>query len=193
MAETTQTSAPEKASTSEQAQSARRASGATVVVACKIPVGLELQCSDEQEYQEEYRDTEGRQRTRARARLIKAGPVVLIAGTAYPVGQAPAGFRDKPMMAGGYALTFGVNKDFFDRWMEQNKLNPIVVNRMIFGYEKIEEVRAKARNYADLKSGLEPLSPDDDPRMPRPLAAGVTGVHPADEMSGRQRVPVAAE
>lgn len=189
MAEATQAAA----TPAVQPQPGRRPSSDTVIVACKIPIGVELQCSKEQEYQEEYRDSDGRPRIRSRTRLIKGGDTIMITGTAYPIGQAPAGYRDKAAMAGGYALTFGVNKEFFDRWMEQNELNPIVVNRMIFGFEKIEDVKAKAKNYASLRSGMEPLNPENDPRMPRPLAAGVTGVQTADEMAGRQRQPALAE
>jgi hypothetical protein len=125
-------------------------SSRTVTVACKIPHGLQLQ-------------------------LVR----VMIYGPGRPVNPPP-GFPDPHPMAGGYALTHDVDSKFWEQWLEQNKLSPIVKNGLIFAMSSSNDVKAKAREQADFRSGLEPLNMEGDARMPKPRNAAVGGITKAD-------------
>lgn len=156
----------------------------TVTVACKFPTGVVLQLCRKHTYLEESQSG-----TRERTRWDKVGPTVTVRGPATPAGPAPRGFPAPPEIAGGYALTPNVDADFFAEWMKQNEQNPLVLNKMIFAHASHGHAIGEARDLKDSRSGFEPLVPDTDPRMPRPIGAGVTGIQTADEMANRQPLP----
>jgi len=68
---------------------------------------------------------------------------------------------------GGYGLTENVDKAAFDKWMETHKDQPYVKNELVFAQAKTNSAESKAKENADVKSGLEGL-PQDNP------APGVT-------------------
>lgn len=102
--------------------------------------------------------------------------VVRLRGTAYPRGTLPDGFPEKPTIIGGAALNPGVDKDFWDAWVAQNHLNPLVVNRMIFAHENAAMVTGQAKEEKDMVSGLEPINPKGDKRSPKSTRADVSNV-----------------
>jgi hypothetical protein len=63
-------------------------------------------------------------------------------------------------ISNGFALTPGVDADFFERWMTVNKDLDLVQRRLIFAHVKSSDAAAQAKEMADEKSGLEPLNPD---------------------------------
>lgn len=164
--------------------------GAKVTVACKVPLGVVIHVD---EWTERLVETPGGSKTIREARA--GSERVTIQGPAYPNGQPPEGFREKPPIVGGFALTHGIDKDFWDKWWEANadercdpekmehrngcRCTMIVKSRMIFAYEAIEDTRSAAKEAKDLHSGLEPLRPDGDYRSPRPLA-GISQIKPAN-------------
>lgn len=157
-----------------------RKAGATVTVACKVQNGVVLQLCQKAAYTE---DTPAG--PRERVRYDKVGKRITVRGPSYPM-VAPPGFHGRPQVVGGYALTPGIDADFFEEWMRQNKLNPIVANHMIFAHGSRSDAVSEAREKAGLRSGFEPIDPDgNDPRMPKPLRAGLTGIGTADEMAER--------
>lgn len=109
-------------------------------------------------------------------RYDRVGEVVRVRGTSYPRGTPPEGFPEKPIMVDGAALTFGVDKDFWDQWVEQNKLNPIVVNGMVFAHVNIDYVKGVAKETAANKSGLDPVNPKGDNRMPKSTRSDVSNI-----------------
>jgi len=137
----------------------------TITVACKVPNGLKLQVHEMHDFDEPVMG--GGTKTVPRATPI--GEPVFIAGTAAPFGQMP-----KAEIVGGYALTRNVDADFFAKWMEQNKDSAVVRNHLIFAHTSAAKVRDQANDQADVRSGLEPIAPDTDPRIPR-------GIKTADE------------
>jgi hypothetical protein len=166
--------------------------GSTVTVACKVPIGIELQLQRKSQVPEPVMNTGA---VRMVDRWEKYGRTIAVFGPAYPVGQTPRGMWDKPAIHGGYALTPNVPADFWDEWLEQNRENPVVTAGLIFAHARRENTIAEAREKKDLRSGLEPLNPDNDPRMPRALNTGgmrVTSVETADEAKGRA-APAEAE
>ncbi len=150
----------------------------TVTVACKFPSGLVLQLCEERSYVEE---TQAGGRI-TRRRFDKVGPAVVIRGPAEPQGQAPKGYK-RPETSGGYALTHGVDADFFEEWMAQNKDFPLVVNKMIFASSSRDHASGEAEDLAHTRSGYEPLTPDNDDRVAKPIGAGVT---PIETEEGRR-------
>lgn len=147
-------------------------SGATVTVACKLGVAYyDIQhCRPEQVY--ENTQTGPREITQHK----RVGLVVRLRGTAYPRGTPPEGFPEKPTIVGGAALNRGIDKDWFDAWLEQNKRNPLVMSRMIFAHENEDHVRGEAKDLSSFLSGLEPVNPKKDVRMPKSTNAAVSEV-----------------
>ena len=161
-----------------------QSSGAKVTVACKLGVALfDLQLSRTMEVEEQGLGTI---RTVREGRRV--GRVFRIRGTAYPRGTVPEGFPPPPLIIGGAAMNPGVDKDFWDEWVDQNKLNPLVMNGMIFAHESESYVQGKAKEESDNLSGLEPLNSRGDPRNTKSTRADVADVEPDD----RRKVPTRA-
>ena len=103
-------------------------------------------------------------------------------GPARPVGTVPKGFPASPIIEGGYAATPGIPAEFWETWVEQNKLAAYVVppdgaeHGMIYAMPSLEDAVAAARENEKLLSGLEPISTDEDKdgrltdrRLPKPM------------------------
>lgn len=62
---------------------------------------------------------------------------------------------------GGFAVTEGVPKEFFDRWLKLNENHPAVRNGLIFHHKQIASVidMGKERE-KDVSSGLDPIDPN---------------------------------
>lgn len=129
----------------------------TVTVACKLPHGLILRLFDMVDADEAAAG--GGYRTIKRPQPRPG--VVEIRG--YLTKHRGATIQP-PAESSSYAFTEGVDKDFFDEWMKQNKDHPAVVNKLIFGSEKADTVKGQMRDHKDARSGLEPLDPN---RLPR--------------------------
>jgi hypothetical protein len=145
-------------------------SSATVTVGCKIPNGIVLQLCRPTKWIEETPSG-----SRDRVRYDKFGPRVFVQGPAYPTGTVPDGYGDRPQMAGGFALTTGIPKDFWDAWLEQNAESTFVVNGQVFAQPTLDRAQGTGKENAAVKSGFEPLSRDMDPkkdaRLPTPISA----------------------
>ncbi len=140
----------------------RSSAGAKVTVACKLPNGLKLRLFEAQEISEPQRD--GTSKT---IKLwLPTEETVTVNGNAVPVGVT----AEHPIVA-GYGLTHGVDKEFFETWLAQNKDSVIVKRGLIFAYEKEDRVRGEAKDRKDVRSGLEPVAQDGDYRMPQELKA----------------------
>ena len=63
---------------------------------------------------------------------------------------------------GGYALTY-VPKDFWDKWVVQNKDFPALKNGFLIAFEKQDTVEGIAKEKVDVMSGMEPFNPDRPP------------------------------
>lgn len=162
--------------------------GAKVTIACKVGVAwVDLQLCDKREFTEN---------TQTGPRLInkwvRVGRIVRIRGTAYPRGEAPEGFPEKPQMVGGYALTHNVDAEFWDKWLDQNGRSPMVLSGMIFASERIDEVKGMALEHKDELSGLEPIARGKqsgkdtltDARLPRSsLRGSVSELEPGERPS----------
>jgi hypothetical protein len=158
---------------------ATKANGASyVTVACKVPLGVVLYVCDKVDMSERTRDG-----TRDFHEYRHRGEGVRINGPAYPNGNIndlrKKGFRKNPDIEGGYALTMNVPKDFWDEWLTQNRTTALVKSKMIFAFPDRDSAVDAARENESRMSGLEPLNPDGDYRVPRPLP-GISMIEAAE-------------
>lgn len=131
----------------------------TVMVACALPHGFQMQLQQSVETPSPTRDDPLRKETINRY----VGKVVEIAGPARnrDVRRTEAG--EFVPTAGGYALTPGVDKDFWDKWREQMKDWPPLVAGQVFAGEREDAVKGKARAGEHGPSGFEPYNPKNPP------------------------------
>ncbi len=73
-------------------------------------------------------------------------------------------FRPKHPIVEGVALTFGVPKAFWDRWLAANKDAMFVKNGLVFAHEQPASVEDMAKERVLQKSGLERLDPKNLPK-----------------------------
>jgi hypothetical protein len=151
--------------------------GAKCFVGFKVGIPyLDLQLSELQEVEEQ---------TQTGLRTVKipvrVGPVVRIRGTAYPRGQVPESFPEKPQIVAGAAINPNIDREFMRAWLQLNKLNPIVTNNMIFMADTEADAMAMARELGGLLSGFDPIDPrkgSKDPRLPKSTNKDVGEVEP---------------
>jgi hypothetical protein len=120
--------------------------GTTVTVASKLPHGLILQNSRPIMDGEKV------------LTWVKEGPEVVIKGAATRVGEVIG-----KEIAGGFALTHGVDAEFFAAWIAHHAEFPAVKEGLIFAYEKPNAAASQAKEFAELKSGFEPVDPENLP------------------------------
>lgn len=138
----------------------KTSSAQKVTVACKLPHGLRLRL---------FKMVDGTENVSGNnVRTIKhaeqIGDDVVIKGVAVEFGKEKA-------LTGGYALTTGVDKEFFEEWLKQNASHEAVKNHMIFAAGSRDAVEGKAEDHAKDKSGLEPLDMSLVKRGERMVAA----------------------
>lgn len=145
---------------------ATNAKGATVAVGLKLPHGLVLKVYDMVTSNELVMGGGTREVKKAQ----QVGETYILKGylTRKKTRKEPT-----PLVIGGYAVTSGIPKDFFDRWLEQNKDSDLVRNNLIFAQTNAERAGDQADEQEELKSGLEAIDPDNP-------GAKVKGVTKAD-------------
>ena len=144
----------------KKAVAPKNVSGSTVTVACKIPQGLVLRVFKMVDQFEPILG--GGQRKFEQA--MAYGEVVEINGPAREFGRDA-----RAPISNGFALTFGVPKDFWDLWASQNASLPAVKEGLVFAHSKTESATGMAKDREDLITGLEPLEQDGDKRLSRRL------------------------
>lgn len=140
--------------------------GDKVTVACKLPHGVRLRTFN----MEKDREPVMGGGTREVKKAVWDGREFVIKGVAAPAGMAP-----KARMMGGFALTPGVDKDFWEAWLAQNKESDMVKNGLIFAQTQGDRasLRDNVKDHVKQRSGLEPIDPNNLP---------VKGIEQADEM-----------
>jgi hypothetical protein len=145
--------------------------GGTVTVACKVPNGIILRAF-ELINTVEASPNGGREVKMAQ----QLGEDFTVFGPARPHGEQP-----KTTVVGGYALTRGIPAELWNKWYEVNKNTDLVRNKQIFAYERLEAVKGNAKEQAKVRSGMEPITPDSDPRIPRKVKTFKDGNIDAEE------------
>lgn len=144
-----------------------------MTVACNLPHGVTLNVHEFVDAHEPVLG--GGMRDYKIAREVP-GKRFEVFGNAVPFGGHP-----RTRIVAGFALTKGVPKDIWDAWLEQHRTLPMVKNGLIFAYGNTEDAADHAKGGGKILSGLEPINPGDDPRIPRSLNPNVSGVQPADD------------
>lgn len=153
----------------------RRATGTdTVTVACNIPNGLILQVYDVEKV--EHVLPNGRSIKENQCTLdVEAGQWALMG----PVNRSalaatgrnehlPDDYRLIPGDAPdtGYALTYGIPRDFWERWLEDNKGGPLIKGHHVFAASSESRAIGEAKEHRESKSGLQGLNQGGDYRVP---------------------------
>jgi hypothetical protein len=128
----------------------------TVTVACKLPHGLVLRIHEPVETEIPVMGGG----VKVERHFKPTGREFTVAGNAHPQNEAPIA-----PIASGFALTHGVPKDLWDKWLEQNRLLPAVVNGLIFAHEHSAKSRDEAKEKIGVKSGLERINPNELPNL----------------------------
>lgn len=129
----------------------------TVTIACKLPNGILLRLFNMTERAEQVLGG-GSRKVKQAAQTDH--PPVKIKGCAAPFGVAIQTF-------GGYALTPGVSKEFWDEWCKQNHDSDLLKNNLLFAQGSEHFAADQGKEQAEVTSGLQPLNPDKDIRAPR--------------------------
>jgi hypothetical protein len=133
--------------------------GAKVTVASKLPSPLRLQVCEMLDTTEQVMGGGVRE-----IKVANRVAEIYVNGVSKKIEQA---FGCE--VVGGYALTRGVDKDLWERWLADNLKSPMVTKGLIFAHEDHDRVADQARELKDVRSNMEPMEfdPADDPRTPR--------------------------
>lgn len=135
-----------------------------VTVACKLPNGFILHVDEMETYHEQVLG--GGVRESKRANRSTKVPAVTLNGCAFKHGQIePPAF----IISGGYALTDGVPADLWNEWLKQNADSDLVRNKIIMAHAKGDSAAAMAKEHKTVLSGLEPITPNTDRRIPKSI------------------------
>lgn len=162
-----------------KAKSIESAGPRYIMVGCKIALGyIDFEICE---------PTEVMQQTQTGPRPVtewhRTGQKVRVRGTAYPRGQEPEGFQERPAMVLGYAITQNVRRDWWEQIAKQQARAEYFKSGMLIWGERIEELRAMAKEHEKELSGLEPvqISKDEivDKRLPGSGNNAITKIAPA--------------
>ncbi|MBZ9683216.1 hypothetical protein LB531_21395 [Mesorhizobium sp. CO1-1-2] len=131
---------------------------ATVTVACKLPHGLILRLHTMEDMNE---PTAGGGFRKVKRAQVVGEPIVLKGyNRRYNRGtdQAPAA------IASSYALTRGVDAEFFKKWLAQNQDLDAVKNNLIWAHAETDMVEGFIAEHEKQKSGFEPIDPNNLPK-----------------------------
>lgn len=140
----------------------------TVTVACKLPHGLVLRLYDMEDNDEPIMG--GGFKTVKRA-VQRGDEQVVLNGYLVPDSADEDAREGRERVGGrlGYALTHGVDREFFEEWMKQNASIPAVKNHLIFAAARAADAKDAAKEKRGLRNGFEPIDPDKPPQVSRTL------------------------
>ncbi len=144
-------------------------SATRITVACKYPHGVILQL-----YKQEMVEVAAPGGPRKELKSFQVGEAVKINGPVAPTNQS-----SPHETSGGFALTHGVDAEFFREWMKQNEHSDLVKNGLIFSASDRASARDRAEEHKKTRTGIEPLDmpkpgkPVTDVRVTRTVGAQV--------------------
>lgn len=136
----------------------------TVCIACKMPNGLQLVLHREEEYDEPMF---GGGTKRVKRFLPIPDTEVVLRGPGRSISMMPADQVDQ-FAPGGYGLTPGVPRSWWENWLSRNRDSHIVRNKIVFASADTPRAAAQAREQREVQSGLQPVDPQNiHKRIPR--------------------------
>lgn len=127
----------------------------SVTVLCKIPQGFMMQLHEKRTFTEV-----GLGHSKEVSQFFPTGHEFRLNGSAHAQNEGP-----HCRTVGAYAVTEGVPKEFWEKWLEQNKTLEAVKNGMIVGFDETDYAVDFAKENRALKTGLERLNPHDLPKL----------------------------
>jgi hypothetical protein len=153
----------------------------TVYVCSKLPMSIELQLETQIS-----RPMPGRFGMEPTVVKVKSGDIYIIRGIARAQGQLPKGYRLPRYViedSEGAAVTRGIPTEFWEQWMAENAETDMIKNRLVFAHADPDYLADEAREHlqegeknAGVVTGFEPLVPDRDPRLPRPIDENISKI-----------------
>jgi hypothetical protein len=129
--------------------------GETVIVVCKVPMGMLLDVHRKNVVQTLILGGG----TRPEDVYTADSGKVFINGPATLKGNSP-----KCRVVGDYAFTPGVPKDFWERWMAEYKMWDAVKRKLIAAFKDMASAESFAHDHSEIRTGLEPLNPNALPK-----------------------------
>lgn len=152
----------------------RATTGETVTVACKMPGGLILRTYDM------VKETKIVNNTTVDETVAKpTGHEYILNGYAINMADIQAGNMPEHLIVGGFGLTPGIPKDFWERWLHDNRDTALVRNRVVWACDTDLGASSEAKNSRSVRSGLEPLDPNNlppDVRGRRTRGGGISDI-----------------
>jgi hypothetical protein len=84
-----------------------------------------------------------------------------VRGVAVPYGTPPV------IVPGGYVLTPDLDEETVMQWFKLYENSDMVKNHALYVMAKSVDARAKSKEMAEIRTGLEPLEIHNDPRIPK--------------------------
>lgn len=148
----------------------------TVFVACKIPQGIIM---DHYEISTDVEPMYGGA-SREIQRAFPTGRRFIIAGLGKDIAAMRHGVMPSAPNAGGYAITAGCPRDFWEWWSHAYRDQPMLdeKNPLVFAEPTLERALARARELSTTRSGFDPIDPAN-PRERTGMRAVTSGERPA--------------
>jgi hypothetical protein len=124
-----------------------------VTVCCRMPHGLELRISPPG-------DAERRAKMSAN-KTPDLSPVAYVDRVVIKGANRAPDYHLKDNRLLGRVGRTQVDKSFWDAWLAQNKDGPLVQNSCVFAEATDARAEAKSREFRNVKTGFEPIEPDD--------------------------------
>lgn len=128
----------------------------TVTIGCKWPNGIVMRLYDLVEETVIYNGNPVKE-----SRAMQKGEEYVLNGFSLDLGKMAGGIPPEHEIVGGYGLTHGIPRAFAEEWFEQNKNSDLVKRNLVFMSGREQDARAQARDLKSLKSGIEPIDPND--------------------------------
>ena len=128
----------------------------TVYVGCKLPNGIILQLCAEEEYREPVMGGG----TIVSKRYRRLPETYTLNGCSIDLARVAAG-EVPHLIVGGAGITPGIPRDFWEKWLEANKHSHLVRNKIVFAQRDEMSARSRAVELKDVRSGLEPIDPEN--------------------------------
>lgn len=125
----------------------------TVTVLCRLPHGIKLQLAPAGDAERRAKLSADGTPDRSPVAYVKS---VTIAGA----NRAPDYHPKDNVLLGRVGRT-SVDKAFWDAWLAQHKDSDLVKNHCVFAEVTERNAEAKAREFATVKTGFEPVEPEE--------------------------------
>lgn len=159
-----------------------------IAVACKLPHGIVMRLFRAEIVRTPVMGMGVIEETR-HVEDTDVGRVVLAGNAVHPMRpprHTIAKGADETPFTDGFAITM-VDEDFWEEWKKQNHDLPALRNGLIYAAPTLERAVDMGNERTKLRSGLEPLTPDKDPRVGRTSNPNLSAIETEEERAKKAR------